>query len=180
VKAVAHVGSSTVAGVAAGALLGLAGAQVGSTALTVIATLFGCVALAIACIELSGRRVPVVQRDVETPQRWLHSGPLRWALVNGGTLGFGATSRLGFWLWYAVPAGSLLSADPALGAAIYGTYGFVRGIASVALVVRGWGGGLDRIALRLLALSRPARRLAAADLAVVGAAFMVGAGIYGI
>lgn len=65
----------------------------------------------------------------------MHKGPLRWATRNGLALGFGATSRIGFLLWYVVPLGALLSGSPAFGAAIYGTYGLVRGVAAPLILL---------------------------------------------
>src|SRR3712207_8459275 len=42
-------------------------------------------------------------------------------------------SRIGFWLWYAIPLGAFLVGDPWLGAVVYGTYGFVRGLGAVLI-----------------------------------------------
>jgi hypothetical protein len=50
-------------------------------------------------------------------------------------LGFGATSRIGFSLWYAVPVGALLLGSPVLGAAAYGAYGLVRGLAAPVILL---------------------------------------------
>lgn len=52
-----------------------------------------------------------------------------WAIRNGASLGLGFTSRLGFWIWYLIPASSFLLGEPLLGAALYGLYGAVRSIA---------------------------------------------------
>ena len=68
----------------------------------------------------------------------MQNGPLWWAIRNGVTLGFGATSRIGFLLWYVVPIGALLFGSPALGAAIYGTYELVRGAAAPAILLGTW------------------------------------------
>lgn len=57
---------------------------------------------------------------------WVWRGPVLWPLLNGAALGFGATTRLGFWLWYAIPSGAFLMAEPAVGALIWGAYGFTR------------------------------------------------------
>jgi hypothetical protein len=53
---------------------------------------------------------------------------LGWAIRNGATLGSGAVTRLGFWLWYAVPTSAFLLANRFLGASVYGTYGIARGL----------------------------------------------------
>lgn len=50
-------------------------------------------------------------------------------MYNGATLGVGASTRIGFWLWYVVPFAALLFGNPLLGAMIYGTYATVRGMA---------------------------------------------------
>jgi hypothetical protein len=92
-------------------------------------------AAAAGALELFGRRIHPPQFDCETPQRWVRKGPLRWAIQNGFTLGLGAMSRIGFLLWYVVPLGALLCGNPVLGAAIYGTYGLVRGVAAPSILV---------------------------------------------
>lgn len=74
-----------------------------------------------------------LQCDRETPVAWVKKGPIAWPLLNGAALGFGATSRLGFWLWYFIPIGAFLMAQPLMGAAIWAAYGFTR-TASAGLV----------------------------------------------
>lgn len=69
------------------------------------------------------------QRDKETPQSRVHDGPVLWPIKNGLALGFGAITRIGFWLWYVIPISSFLIGDPFLGTLIYGIYSFTRGIA---------------------------------------------------
>ena len=71
-----------------------------------------------------------MQCNRETPQRWLDKGPLLWAIINGLALGCGVTTRIGFWLWYAVPLGAFLVGRPELGAVIYRAYGIIRGMAA--------------------------------------------------
>ena len=51
---------------------------------------------------------------------------MAWAMRNGLTLGIGATSRIGFALWYAIPFGVFCLGDPEAGAFIYATYGGLR------------------------------------------------------
>ncbi len=98
------------------------------------ASILGVAAVFVGILELSGRRVQLLQCNSETSPRWLNLGPFRWAIKNGLALGFGATSRIGFSLWYAVPAGSLLVGTPELGAIIYGTYGFVKGAGAWGII----------------------------------------------
>lgn len=83
-------------------------------------------AVAVGALDLGSRHLPVIQCDRETSQRWMRTDPLRWATRNGAALGIGATSRIGFWLWYLVPVSALLVGNPLLGGLIYGAYGFVR------------------------------------------------------
>jgi hypothetical protein len=57
-----------------------------------------------------------------------------WAARNGLAMGTGFTTRIGFWLWYAVPVSALLSASVLEGAAIYGAYALVRGSSPLLLI----------------------------------------------
>jgi uncharacterized membrane protein len=61
-------------------------------------------------------------------------------MLNGAAIGFGATSRLGFWLWYAIPIGSFLLASPIAAAGIWMAYGIAR-TASAGLI---WAVSLRR------------------------------------
>jgi len=65
----------------------------------------------------------------------MHRGPLRWAIRNGLTLGFGATSRIGFWLWYVIPLGAFLVGDSIFGAIIYGAYGLIRALGATVILL---------------------------------------------
>jgi hypothetical protein len=126
------------------------------------------VAVVLGVSELSGRRPWLPQRDCETPQRWLHTGALRWSIYNGAALGIGAVSRIGFWLWYAVPVGAILVARPDAGAALYGVYAATRGLAVWGLLL-----GFHRFVgpewpSWLLARKLLARRVAASQLVFLG------------
>jgi hypothetical protein len=125
-KAVALSGAATVGGAAAGAALGLLGGMLAAPARAAAAVALAALAVLVVLLRMAGVRVPVLQRDRETPQRWMHAGPLGWATRNGLALGIGATSRIGFWLWYVVPVTALLSASPRSGAALYGLYSALR------------------------------------------------------
>jgi hypothetical protein len=97
---------------------------------------------------------------------------------NGLALGFGATSRIGFCLWYAVPVGALLLARPDLGAAIYGAYGLFRGMA-VWVIMFGldhWIDG-DDPALWLIGQAETARVVAASYLVLIGVAVAIAVGL---
>jgi len=134
-KAVVYSLSSASAGIVTGSVLGAAGNLLPLDFRLAAGSILAVVAIAVGGLELIGRRIQPLQFDCETPQRWVHKGPLRWATRNGLTLGFGATSRIGFWLWYAVPLGAFLIADAGLGAVIYGTYGLVRALGAPVILL---------------------------------------------
>lgn len=175
--------STSAAGLAVGTLLGSAGSLLSFEARLAAASALAVVALLVGTLELTGRRIAPLQCDRETPQPWLHSGALSWAARNGLALSCGATTRIGFWLWYAVPAASLLVGHAFAGAAIYGTYGLVRGlgawglIASSAILRRKRGMSFDDIALWLIARHRAAQVVAAGQLLVLGIAFAIAVGV---
>jgi hypothetical protein len=127
--------SAGVVGMSAGTLLGFTGALLPEDARVAVASLCALLAIVVGGLELSSRGVRLIQRNRETPQNWLQFGALRWGLINGGALGLGAITRLGFALWYTVPLGALLVGDPIRGAALYGTYGFVRGAMAWGIVL---------------------------------------------
>lgn len=163
-KAVVYSLAALVSGGATGALLGFAGGLCPPSVRSALASLAALVAIACGCLELLRPHFRPPQCDRETPQRWLHAGPLRWALRNGLALGNGMTSRIGFWLWYVVPAAALLAGQPLFGALLYGIYGFARG-GLVWLLILGLG---QTNRLHLLDLTPAARRLAAGQLLAVG------------
>jgi hypothetical protein len=160
-KAVVYSLSSALAGVAAGAVLGAVGragfgglalsAMLGETASGAVlgavgsllpldfrlaaGSLLAVVAIALGGLEFFGRRIQPLQFDCETPQRWVHRGAITWAIQNGLALGFGATSRIGFWLWYAIPLGAFLVGDPLFGAVTYGIYGLLRALGAVVILL---------------------------------------------
>lgn len=108
-----------------------------------------------------------LQFDRETHQRLLHFGPLRWSLVNGGLLGLGITSRVGYWLWYVVPVGTWGVGSWWAGGAIWGLYGFGR-LAATGVLAGTLANGLvseSQLSRSLLetrrALARPVARFTA-------------------
>lgn len=115
-------------GAIVGIALGEAGRYVPSGSRAGIATLLAVAGLVIGMTEVLGHRVRPLECSRETPRRWVSQGSVAWASKNGLTLGSGMASRVGFWMWYAVPAGALLFASPRLGAVLYGTYGLTRGL----------------------------------------------------
>jgi hypothetical protein len=177
VKALVYAAAAGVAGAVAGLTTGVVGGLLPRDVRIATATLVATVAAVLAAAELAGRRVRVVQFDRETPQRWLHSGAIAWATMNGAALGTGAGSRLGFWLWYAMPLAGLLSGDPLVGAAVWGAYGFARAAAAgVMIVAARRRGGVDAVGLWLARHNGTARRVAAAELAVLAAGVALTAG----
>jgi hypothetical protein len=103
------------------------------------------------------QRLPQVNR--ETEQSLLGRGPLAWALANGSLLGLGFTSRIGYWIFYLVPVGCFVVGSPALGALIWGAYGFTRlGAASLlAFRMHTMPGRMGELSKRLLALQPTVR-----------------------
>lgn len=171
-KAVLFTIASSAAGLATGALLGLVGSAVPFNVRLAVATLLATAAALLGASELLGRAPPLPQCSRETPQKWVHAGPLRWAAVNGLALGNGCGSRLGFWSWYAIPAASLLAGSLVLGALIYGAYGLSRGAAvwgilAWSLVDKGRT-TFDQTAIWLLEQYPLARRLSGLQLLVLG------------
>jgi hypothetical protein len=175
-KAVVYSLSSALAGLVTGAVLGAVGSLLPLDFRLASASILAVAAIAVGSLEFFGRRVQPLQVDCETPQRWVHTGPLRWATRNGLALGFGATSRIGFWLWYVVPLGAFLVGDPKLGAAIYGTYGLIRGLGAVFILL-----GMLRLKADisdwLIERYAAARILAAGQLVFLGVATAVVVGV---
>lgn len=176
-KAFVYAFASTLSAVAAGALLGAVGQVVPQTVRLACITLLAICAIGVGGFELGVRSFRPAQCNRETAQSWMQLGALRWATANGAALGVGVTSRIGFWLWYVIPVGALLSGKPWVGALVYGTYGFVRGAAAilfVSAVMPRLGTGF----VPWLLPQRPlARSLAASQLLMVGVAIVVAIGV---
>lgn len=125
-KLAAYFAAAAATGMAAGGLLGALGSVLPLSVRVTLAAILGVIAIALGGLELTPRRVRPLQRRCETPQSWMRRGALSWAVSNGVTLGLGATTRIGFWLWFAIPAAAILYADILAGAMIYGVYGALR------------------------------------------------------
>jgi hypothetical protein len=151
-KLVLFVLAGSAAGAAGGATLGAAGGLLSADVRAATTVVLAAVGATVAVLGLLGRRVSLPQHDVATPQRWLHQGPVRWALKNGAALGLGATTRIGFALWYVIPAYAVVSAHPARAAAVWSAYGAARTLAAWPMVrLQRRPDGLsvmDRLALR--------------------------------
>jgi hypothetical protein len=177
VKLAIYILSGTAAGIVVGAFLGWLGSRTGNDVRLAAGTILGLLAVAVGVAELSGHRPPLLQRNRETPQRWLHAGALRWAIMNGAALGSAFTTRLGFTLWYVVPASALLLGSPARGAAIYGTYAFARTSSAYLLLVwRGRRIDAADVTDKLRAWNRPVRGACAATLVIFGTTVVVSVG----
>lgn len=163
--------SSAVGGLAAGIILGTLGSALPAQMRIALGFVFALAATALALTELTGHRVAIAQCSRETPQRWVHAGASRWAVLNGLALGCGATSRLGFWSWYAIPASSILLGDLWLGAVVFGAYGLSRGLGAWILLI--WSSlspttKFDDIARLLLQRYPAARQVMAWHLLLLG------------
>ena len=178
VKAIAYSASASLAGALAGGVLGLAGGTLPAELRVAAASLLAACAVFVGAAELLGRGVRLPQFDRETPQRWMHKGAINWAVRNGSSLGVGATSRIGFWLWYAVPLGAFLSGNPGLGALVYGAYAAVRGGAVWVLILGSISGVLEEDwGDRFIESLPAARTVAAAHLLLVGVAGTIALGL---
>jgi hypothetical protein len=175
-KAIVYSFSSALAGVVTGAILGAVGSLLALDFRLAIGSVLAVAAIAVGGLELFGRRIQPLQFDCETPQRWVHKGPLSWATRNGLVLGFGATSRIGFWLWYAVPLGAFLVGDPAFGALSYATYGLLRALGAVFILLGTLGLKID-VSDWLIERYGVARALAAGQLVLLGAATAIVVGL---
>ena len=175
-KAAVYALASAVAGLAAGAVLGAVGGLFLLDIRLAVGSILAIAAIVVGGLELFGRRIQPLQFDCETPQRWVNRGALRWATRNGLTLGFGATSRIGFWLWYVIPLGTFLLGDPGAGAAIYGTYGLVRALGAVVILLGMMKLRTD-ISDRLIEGYSVVRALAASQLVFLGVATAIVVGL---
>lgn len=130
--------SGVAAGAVCGAVLGwLGGMLLPASSRIGLAVIGGLGAATVAVTGIAGKRVRLPQWERETPQRWTRGGALRSAAFNGAAMGSGFTTRIGFWLWYVVPVGAVLSGSPVAGAALYVAYAATRiFITSVLFVSR--------------------------------------------
>lgn len=117
--------SATIAGAVAGSALGELGNVAGDRAAQVASIAGTCVG-AVALLDIAVAKVPLIQRDRETPRQLLYAGPLRWGAFTGAMLGFGALTRLGFVAWYLVPVIAFDAHSPVSGAVTWSAYGLVR------------------------------------------------------
>lgn len=177
IKAGIFLASSAVAAIAVGALLGFLGSFIAVEARASIGALIGCVLIVIGGLDILGYAPTVLEFDRETPQRWMSQGPIRASLLNGWVLGVGILSRIGFWLWYVIPFGSFLFGEVVVGAIVFGSYGALRGLFSLALMLRRTPRSPSTEAVRWLIRARSIAQASSAVQAVVIGA--VAAGVAG-
>jgi hypothetical protein len=143
---------------------------------TLIAQVLASIVGALALVELAIGKAPLLQVDRETPAAWLRAGRVRWGIYTGAMLGFGGLTRLGFIGWYLVPITVLAARSAIVGAAIWGVYGALRAMSSIALeVVRRVRAGMYPKYIRqtrLLTVGRRHARYATNGIAVTLAAAM--------
>ncbi len=160
-----YVLAGTVGGAATGAAVSGFGAVVDASLRAVVAPL-GTVFLLLGTLELARGRISLLQRDRETSRAWTRNST-GWALKQGLTLGSGIATRLGFALWYALPALVLLSRSIVIGSALWASYGFVR--TGAAVLLRRTGGNMRTGAVWLAKRLAPARRATSLVLVALGA-----------
>lgn len=97
----------------------------------------------------------------------MNRGALRWAARNGFALGVGASTRIGFVLWYVVPIAALLSASLPLGAGVFAAYGFFRTTAAYAIIRAARDQDFEALADALRRWGGLARAVSAGQLAIV-------------
>ena len=165
VKATLHALGAAVGGAILGAGVAQLGAALSPADRAAAGSLLGA-ALAV----VSMLRLPVLERNTETPQSLLRLGSVGWSVANGALLGTAVTNRIGYWLWYAVPIGCFVSGEPLAGAAIWGVFVCAR-LATIIVVARAMIRRPDRAPLladSLLALRSEARAVMTALAVVTG------------
>lgn len=174
--------SAAAAAAAAGALLGLLGSYVDASGRTILASLGAMLAVALGGAAWFGRGPQLMQCDRETPLRWVNTSPIRWGLPTGAVLGIGATTRIGFWSWYLVPAAAFLLGNPAVGAMVFGAYGGTRAVGGAALFLASLieyrrGRDFNEEALWLIHRQPMARIIGAGHLVLLGSAALLAVGL---
>jgi hypothetical protein len=171
-----YVLASAGAGVATGAALGAIGGAIPLDGRIAIASGLALAAVAMGVAGVLGRMTTPLQCDRETPREWVDRGPVSWAVRNGVVLGFGATTRIGFVLWYAVGAGALLTGDWVAGALIYGAYGLTRGAGAWVAILATRRYPADRVGLFAMKHHYTALRVTSVHLLMLSIAMLVAVG----
>jgi len=159
----AYVLAAVLAGTLTGLVIGGLGGLVANQR-PGIATTIAIAGVVGGMLEVAG--VLPFQFNRETPFGWVLLGPYKWGLLNGATLGNAMTTRVGFWLWFGVPATALLVGSAPRGALVYGCYAMVRA-GAVYWQARNYLRGVDFVSVAI-ARYEPARTMSGV-LVIVGA-----------
>lgn len=173
--------SAVLTGVGLGAALGWLGGVAGADVRAGVAAAFAVGGIAVSAVELArGRRLPLLQRSRETNRDWMRFGAAVSAAMNGVAMGAGFVTRIGYWLWYAVPVSAFAIGSPAAGALLFGVYALTRAIVPVVLSLQderhesqGDHRHVHRLQDAMTLLSRPAATLCAVHMLAVSFAYLV-------
>jgi hypothetical protein len=167
------IGSAAVAGALAGLALGYLGQQLPEAARRDAVIILAALWVIAGAIEALRGRVPLVELDRETPRTWADRSAIGWAVKNGASLGVGATTRVGFPAWYAVPTLCLLFASPTLGVAAYGSYAVTRVASVLLLTYAARRSGFEIMAREVFSLKPVTRQVAGGVLLALGTALLL-------
>jgi hypothetical protein len=176
-KAAIFLVSAVVGSAGAGALLGALGAALSASSRHWLAFGVSLLGVALGGAEVLGRRVWLLQRNQATAQSWMRFGATINSAANGIAMGIGFSTRIGYWLWWALPVVAVLSGSWRIGAPLFVLYASVRaGIAVLfSLLGEARHETAHRLQDRLASLSPVMRRACSAALVVVSIAFVVAA-----
>lgn len=124
--------SASAAAFVVGGVVGAVGNTIPIDARQLAALALSIAGLVLLAVDVRWR-LPLVQSDRQTRKRWIDQGAASWAIKTGAELGVGATTRIAFPVWYAVPAVALLAGSPVAGAAVWAGYAFIRTTGSVLM-----------------------------------------------
>lgn len=172
--------SALATGIGLGAALGRLGSSAGGDVRGGVAAVFAVGGIAVSVVELArGRRMPLLQRSRETNRDWMRFGAAVSAAMNGAAMGAGFVTRIGYWLWYAVPVSAFAIGSPGAGALVFGVYALTRAIVPVLLSSRdqrhelsGDRRHVHRLQDALTLLTRPAATLCAIHLLAISFAYL--------
>ncbi len=132
VTVTAFLVSATVAGAAAGALVGWLGSLLlGNMPVQVRLAILAGAAIVALVLDVRPRSVPGPRRQVDERWRERYRGWV-WGSGYGVQLGFGVTTVVRSAATYLAIVAALLSAGAGAGALILGLFGFTRGIQPLA------------------------------------------------
>ena len=128
VASLVFLAAGVVTAAAAGFVLGAFGSQLDGALRAALACL---AAVAVVTAALRQERPWQLNRDTALSSLRFHDW--RTAALNGAELGAGFPTRVGFWLWYAIPLGAFAAGQPVMGALLYVTYAGTRLGCSLAI-----------------------------------------------